>query len=691
MHDICGGLSVHVSSIPRVVILVCPPGLSSTFVALGFWMHLPFVARVCSGIGAERCERLVRTFRACLTFLIPLLVPLSAHRGADRIDFQMIDVRRLWRRTRHKVLVALALVCVPVVPAPFPRSSPRIPPYDTVPFLCARSTACTPFSTALYSRVAPSLLTQSHRLSSFVAVPRRLPLLSRLPSLLFLPCAFPALPFASSAVPCRPCLPSSPLRLVLPRASSPLSPSSPYLDLPAPVSHLCHLSSPPFHPIVSPRVLVLPRIYTLLIPAPRPSRFFPHSVLLCFLPVQSPHPPSLPAPFLPRTHPSASPSISLSHLTALPILHRSLPFSFLIPCPLPLSAPRSPPPRPRPLPTLRTSVPIPIPLYPSPPSCAPAGASSALLHVFGAVMSSYASRGGVDVEPRRAGVENGAGAERVEGLKRGAPRALPFDFGARFFVRGGGAADGLEERDGRVLWCPRSRAYRRGSVRMCTNADVMQRAMWGSCRTGAYGCEARRVRTLDEGGAGWSARAVDAGVPGGGGGGDGVPQVAALGVWMPARFHERGFVKRASCARLRLRVVWMEWRRMLSAHGGGGCCAASVGVGVGGGVCARRRPAQVRVRGRCGGGRRARRAVMRPYLVAAWAEAARHGTLENCARNVDAELVVARVVHLVDAGRVLYRRGSCAARRGRLLRAVERATRWRCLCAWAVDAGDERG
>ncbi|KAJ6537442.1 hypothetical protein DFH09DRAFT_1091025 [Mycena vulgaris] len=117
-----------------------------------------------------------------------------------------------------------------------------------------------------------------------------------------------------------------------------------------------------------------------------------------------------------------------------------------------------------------------------------------------------------------------------------------------------------------------------GSVRMRANADVMQRAMWGPCRPGAYECEARHVRTPGGEAQAWSARrGLECARCGRArawrrrrwmlrGGGDGVPQAAALEVWMPGRLHERAFVRRASCAQLRLRVVWMEWRRMLSAH-----------------------------------------------------------------------------------------------------------------------------
>ncbi|KAJ6603188.1 hypothetical protein DFH09DRAFT_1458360 [Mycena vulgaris] len=213
----------------------------------------------------------------------------------------------------------------PVVPVPFPRSSPRTPPYDLVLFLCARPMACAPFS-------PPSTL-RSCALPAFASPPPPL----------FLPCAFPAhdivLPLTS-----RP-----PVRF-LPRPVSPLPPlllrfaSSSLAPLPRFLcpSYTCScVASPPSLlpalPILSPRVLVPPpRIHTLLIPDPRPSRFFPHFVLRCFLTAQSP--PFLPAPLLPCPHPSASPRFPLSP-RALPLPPPLPPSHFL---PHSLSSPHSP-------------------------------------------------------------------------------------------------------------------------------------------------------------------------------------------------------------------------------------------------------------------------------------------------------------------------------------------------------------
>ncbi|KAJ6522497.1 hypothetical protein DFH09DRAFT_1097077 [Mycena vulgaris] len=195
------------------------------------------------------------------------------------------------------------------------------------------------------------------------------------------------------------------------------------------------------------------------------------------------------------------------------------------------------------------------------------------------------------------------------------------------------------------------------------------------------------------------------------GGGDGVPQAAALEVWMPGRAHERGGVRRASCVQEAQRVdrtdadaardvspcrmgvygcearhgrVWCARRvreaQAWSARRGVECvegarpAEAGVGVGVGVVLRARRDGQRRRVYGgdaamACG---RRGPSCAPASSVCGWcdtmlasprgAEAARHGTLEKYARNVDAELVVARVVHLVDAGRERYRRGSCAAR-----------------------------
>ncbi|KAJ6569722.1 hypothetical protein DFH09DRAFT_1466252 [Mycena vulgaris] len=225
--------------------------------------------------------------------------------------------------------MALALVCVlvliPVIHALFPRSSSRTPPYDTVLFLYARPTACTPFSTVLYSPDA------------FPAHNIVLPLTSPSP-IRFLP------------VPCHPCHPffstlPPPSRFFSAPSVLPIPPP----PAPAPVSPLRHPSSPP-----SPSFLSASS--SLLIPAPRLSPFFPYSVLPCFLPVQSPHPPSVPAPLLPRPHPSASPSISLSYLTALPLLLPLPPSPFPLPALPSASSPSSPPHlRPHPHPPLSIS------------------------------------------------------------------------------------------------------------------------------------------------------------------------------------------------------------------------------------------------------------------------------------------------------------------------------------------------
>ncbi|KAJ6509607.1 hypothetical protein DFH09DRAFT_1436627 [Mycena vulgaris] len=204
-----------------------------------------------------------------------------------------------------------------------PRLALRSPPSSTLP---SRVSLLTVPSPAL-----PLFPLPCHS-SSLSLVPFASP-----PSLLFLPSAFPA---HDIVLPSLPSLPSafSPSRATLATPSSPL-----YLALlprslrPPHTSTSCSCVASlsfflPAIPILSPRVLVPPpRIHTLLIPAP----FYPHSVLPCFLPVQSPHPPPVLAPLLPCPHPSASPSISLSYLTALPL------FPPLPPSPFPLPALRS--------------------------------------------------------------------------------------------------------------------------------------------------------------------------------------------------------------------------------------------------------------------------------------------------------------------------------------------------------------
>ncbi|KAJ6522534.1 hypothetical protein DFH09DRAFT_1421746, partial [Mycena vulgaris] len=272
----------------------------------------------------------------------------------------------------------------------------------------------------LLSGVAPSLLTQSHRP----------------PSLHFpLPCCHssPSLvPFRCLRVCAISSLP--PLRLSRPRHRSPLTSRRPIRFLPRPVSSLTFFSASPRPPsrffpapsilpippppapvtsppsllpaipILSPRVPVPPpRIHALLIPAPRPSRFFPHFLLPCFLPVRllillaSPRLSSL-ALTPPRLPPS--PSLTSPRCRSL---HRSLPPLFL---PHSLSSPPSSLRAPlRPVPALSPTSPSPSPspsIYllrvSSQTLTGPhsvhsrrrlRGASSCL----GAVMSSYASRG----------------------------------------------------------------------------------------------------------------------------------------------------------------------------------------------------------------------------------------------------------------------------------------------------------
>ncbi|KAJ6575690.1 hypothetical protein DFH09DRAFT_1455085 [Mycena vulgaris] len=256
----------------------------------------------------------------------------------------------------------------------------------------------------------------SPSLSSFIVVPRPLPSRLRhlsssslalppsmtlsppyfLPPTRFLPCPVPPLPpllrFASSSL------------ALLPRSLRLRHTSTSYSCVAFPPSLLPAI---PFFLLASASLLLASTPSRSPLPVSRASSRTPccRASSPCV---------SSSTPLLPRPHPSASPSISLSHLThrAAASTAPSLPSSFPIPCSLPalpLSPPRSPPPRPRPLP--HTSLPMPISLYPSPPSCS---ASSTLLLLFGAVMSSYACRGGANTEPRRAGVESGAGTEWVE-------------------------------------------------------------------------------------------------------------------------------------------------------------------------------------------------------------------------------------------------------------------------------------
>ncbi|KAJ6575684.1 hypothetical protein DFH09DRAFT_1361825 [Mycena vulgaris] len=230
-----------------------------------------------------------------------------------------------------EVLVALALVCVlvlvPVIHALFPRSSSRTPPYDTALFLYTRPTACTPRPSALRSRV--SLLTVPSPTLPLFPLPCHSSSLSLVPFARLRYLSSPSLALPPSMTLSPPLLPPShplpplsratlaspsPLRLIFPRAASPLPPSSPYLQLLL-LCRLCAISSPR-HPILSPRVRVPPpRIHTLSIPAPCLSSFFPHSVL----PLLPPLPPSpFPLPALPSALPSASSPSSPPHLRPHP-------------------------------------------------------------------------------------------------------------------------------------------------------------------------------------------------------------------------------------------------------------------------------------------------------------------------------------------------------------------------------------
>ncbi|KAJ6509598.1 hypothetical protein DFH09DRAFT_274615 [Mycena vulgaris] len=301
----------------------------------------------------------------------------------------------------------------------------------TVLFLYARPTACTPFSTVLYSPesrlppdspiACPPFISPS--LSFFVAVPR--PFASPL-SLLSLPSAFPAHdivlpslpPLPSAFSPSRATLatPSSPLHLVLPRASSPLPPSSPYLHL----LLLSRLSA--FLPLRHPHPFS---------PRPRPSSPHPHPPDPRSLSLAPP--PALRAAVLPPRavssssfRPRASPPlpsplrVSL-HLPLLP--HRAAAFSAA--SSLPFSSPRAPlraplrlvpvlsptPPSTSSSPSIHLLRVSPQTLIPSPAAYTFASASSALRLVL-APSCLRACPAVVRGAERRAGVENGAGAER---------------------------------------------------------------------------------------------------------------------------------------------------------------------------------------------------------------------------------------------------------------------------------------